>query len=137
MGFTPVKSVSGEACQSRVWIIGSSIIKRAFVHAKLCTTDGVNLDLSRFSSSIWWQGRGGVRIRDVMKQVQKMLSFEKPPKFLILHVGGNDIGAIQLHRLRFDLINILKKIMVLMLFISLPPHFVAVAVTCSICHVAV
>jgi hypothetical protein len=42
-----------------VWIIGSSIVRNAFVHARKSSV-GINLGLSRVGLQLLWQGYGGM-----------------------------------------------------------------------------
>jgi len=70
----------------KVWVVGSSITKHAFVHAR-SRPGGVNLGLSRLNVSIWWQGKSGMVIKDLPKVIPNCLRFEDPPQFLVIHVG--------------------------------------------------
>ncbi|XP_052684833.1 uncharacterized protein LOC128164849 [Crassostrea angulata] len=46
---------------TRIWIVGSSIIKHAFCHArKSCR--GTDLQLDRHKASIFWLGKGGMSL---------------------------------------------------------------------------
>ncbi|VDI73212.1 Hypothetical predicted protein [Mytilus galloprovincialis] len=49
-----------------VWIVGSSIVKHAFVTAR-DRPGGVNLGLGRLNASFWWQGKGGMIVRSMLK----------------------------------------------------------------------
>ena len=73
-----------------IWIVGSSIVKHAFVRAR--STKCTHLDLKRYGASILWQGQSGLRWTDLEGKVNQLLKFEDPPDFLVIHCGGNDIG---------------------------------------------
>ena len=72
-----------------VWIVGSSLIRNAFVHAR-SRTGGVNLGLHRIGVKIWWQGYGGMGIKDLESTIKRLMKYEKAPKYLVLHIAGND-----------------------------------------------
>jgi hypothetical protein len=44
-----------------VWLVGSSIIKIAFIETR-SSEEGTNLGLGRINVSIWWRGQGGICI---------------------------------------------------------------------------
>jgi lysophospholipase L1-like esterase len=67
------------------------LIKNAFIQSRHLP-GVVNLGLQRLNLQIWWQGRGGMVVNRLPDQIHTMLGFEDPPKFFILHVGGNDLG---------------------------------------------
>ncbi|VDI80263.1 Hypothetical predicted protein [Mytilus galloprovincialis] len=52
-----------------VWIVGSSLIRNAFVHAR-SKTGGVNLGLHRIGVKIWWQGYGGTGLKDLESTIK-------------------------------------------------------------------
>ena len=91
-------------------MVGSSIIKRAFVHARLSSVDGVNLGFHRSDVQLWWQGKGGLRIGDVARFLRTLLQYEDEPNALILHVGGNDIGQVPLRQLRYDIVCLFNDV---------------------------
>ena len=76
------------------WCVGSSIVKRAFFSARN-RPDGLNLGLTSLGCSLWWQGRGGMRWAEIDRRVAFLLTMNNPPKFLIMHCGGNDMGRFQ------------------------------------------
>ena len=43
--------------QKQIWIVGSSIVKHAFTHARK-SLEGVNLGLGQCHAKVWWQGKG-------------------------------------------------------------------------------
>jgi len=74
-------------------MVGSSIVKRAFVHAR-GTPSGIHLGLSRIGIELWWEGYGGMHWFQIKSKVRQMLQMDNAPKMLIVHCGGNDIGFI-------------------------------------------
>lgn len=98
------------------WIVGSSIIKHAFCHArKSCR--GTDLQLDRHKASIFWQGKGGMRWGQLYSKIKTLLKVEDPPQILVIHCGGNNIpmqnGAKSIE-LRFSIIKTLEKLSRLM-----------------------
>ena len=89
-----------------VWVVGSSIIKDAFIEART-RPGGINLGLQQQNVSIWWQGRSGMVVGQLKQQIKKMLTFEDPPSVLVIHLAGNDIGRFKIGHLR----NEIKSIM--------------------------
>jgi hypothetical protein len=96
-----------------VWIVGSSIIKRAFVYAR-GTFEGSNLGLRRRDCSLWWQGKGGMAWGKLMPRVKYLLRFNQPPDFLVIHCGGNSIGAVKLRELRCQINDSVSQLMALL-----------------------
>lgn len=81
--------------QSRVWIVGSSIIKDAFFTAR-SRPGGTSLGLQhRLNTTIFWYGKSGMRLSQLERQIDTILSFEEAPSILIIHVAANDIGLIR------------------------------------------
>ncbi|XP_076109520.1 uncharacterized protein LOC143078544 [Mytilus galloprovincialis] len=65
-----------------VWIVGSSLIRNAFVHAR-SRTGGVNLGLQRMGVKIWWQGYyGGMGLKDLESTIKRLIKYEKKTKYL-------------------------------------------------------
>lgn len=91
----------------KVWIVGSSIVKNAFITSRQ-RPGGVNLGLDRLGVSVWWQGLSGMSIKRLKQQIKTMMRFEDPPEFLILHIAGNDIGNTMVGYLRNELKQILR-----------------------------
>ena len=85
------------------------MIRNAFVRAR-GTHRGINLGLSRIGVKIWWQGYGGMALKDVERTIKVMLEYEDPPTYLVLHVGGNDLGKIKVGFLRNELKNTIRKL---------------------------
>jgi hypothetical protein len=57
-----------------VWIVGSSIIKDAFVSAR-SRPDGTCLGLGRLNVSTWWQGKQGMVVRQIKGQIRLMKKY--------------------------------------------------------------
>ncbi|CAG2208141.1 unnamed protein product [Mytilus edulis] len=92
-----------------VWIVGSSLIRNAFVHAR-SRTGGVNLGLHRIGVKIWWQGYGGMGLKDLESTIKRLMKYEKAPKYLVLHIAGNDLGKTKLGFLRNEIKATLEKV---------------------------
>ena len=75
-----------------MWIVGSPIMKDAFVSAK-SRPGGTFLGLSRLNVSIWWQGKRGMVVRQINGQIRLMKNYEDTRQFIILHVAGNDLSC--------------------------------------------
>ncbi|XP_045200881.1 uncharacterized protein LOC123554666 [Mercenaria mercenaria] len=74
-----------------VWIVGSSLIKGAYLTA--CQRiNGEQLGLQSISGNVLWEFLGGMKVSDLSDTITYLLNFNRPPKFLIIHCGGNDIG---------------------------------------------
>ena len=85
------------------------MIKNAFIQSRH-RPGGVNLGLQRLNLQIWWQGRSGMVVNRLRDQIHTMLGFEDPPKFLILHVGGSDLGYKKVGHLRNEIKLVLRCI---------------------------
>lgn len=95
--------------ENTVWIVGSSLIRDAFVRAR-AKTEGINLGLSRIGIKIWWQGYSGMVVKNLESKIESMLKYEAPPNYIILHVGGNDLGKVKVGVLRNDLKGLISKL---------------------------
>ncbi|XP_061194825.1 uncharacterized protein LOC133202988 [Saccostrea echinata] len=95
-----------------VWIVGSSIIKRASMAARL-RPGGWSLGLTQRGVDMWWQGYGGLKFIDLVQKVRYLATLEDPPRYLIIHCGANDLGQIKLSRLLYRIkwdIQLLSRI---------------------------
>lgn len=72
--------------------------------------DGSNLGFSTAKINIWWQGKSGLKVKDVIAFLRTLLKYENHPNILILHVGGNDIGQIPLKQLRDKMLTLVKDV---------------------------
>lgn len=93
---TELKFVLGKIS---VWIVGSSIIKHAFVQAR-GRPDGIHLGLEQHGVSVWWQGRSGLSATRLKSTFNLMRSLEDDPSILVIHCGANDLGMVPLKKLR-------------------------------------
>ncbi|XP_056021292.1 uncharacterized protein LOC125652581 [Ostrea edulis] len=96
--------------EQQVWVVGSSIVKRAFLAARI-RPDGVNLGLmDRLNVSIWWQGKGGMGWYEMYNKIKTLLKVADPPDYIILHCGGNNIGYTPIKQLIQDMKGTIDKI---------------------------
>lgn len=72
------------------------------------------MGLDRLNVEIWWQSRSGLLLGDVIKMIKTMRHYEDPPKFLILHVAGNNLGKSPVGTLRQDIKQLIYQIRELM-----------------------
>lgn len=87
---------------TRIWIVGSSIVKHAFCTARNRPV-GVNLGLSRLGATVWLQGRSGLILSKMEGQINTMIRYEDQPDVIIINIGGNDIETILLGYLQYQL----------------------------------
>lgn len=71
---------------------------------------GTKLGLDRICADIWWQGKCGMKWRDVEKRIKFLLKFEDPPELLLIHCGGNDIGYVPAKKLRQNIRETLQNL---------------------------
>jgi hypothetical protein len=86
------KVILGE--QVLVWCVGSLIVKRAFLAAR--QAEGLNLGIQ--NTTVWWQGYSGLSILSVKSKLETLSKVSVDPNFIILHCGGNELGAVELKR---------------------------------------
>jgi len=96
-----------------VWIVGSSIIKWVFEHA-WSRPVGTNLGLQRYGYSVLWVGHPGLKVAQVLNLVHALLNWRRPPAFLVIYAGGNDIGNMRCGLLRYNIKLIVKQLMQLL-----------------------
>ena len=84
-----------------IWIVGSSLIKKAFTHVKTRPL-GDNLGLESYGYNVIWVGHPGLSFTQVygICQALKNSSMNRFPAYIIVHAGGNDIGSIRARDLR-------------------------------------
>ncbi|KAK3102187.1 hypothetical protein FSP39_009460 [Pinctada imbricata] len=90
-------------------MVGSSIIKHAFVRAR-SAYGGANLSLDRFNASVWWQGQSGLVWKQLERKLLYLLKFEDAPQIILLHCGGNDIGKEKSIILRHRMVDTLLRL---------------------------
>lgn len=73
-----------------VWIVGSSLIHWAKVHA--CQAKTPNLNLGHMGVRINWMGQSGMRWKQLVPRIKEELKVKtKPPAICVIHVGSNDL----------------------------------------------
>ncbi|XP_029461635.1 uncharacterized protein LOC115093667 [Rhinatrema bivittatum] len=77
----------------RIWIVGHSFITWAFKHAQE-RPYGVHLDLTKYNATIRWLGSRGMCWDELLPCLQRSLVRFGLPQILIIHLGGNDWGAM-------------------------------------------
>ena len=90
-----------------IWIVGSSIVKRAGIAART-RQGGKNLNLP--NASVWWQGYGGMKLHDLIPKLKSLQKYEDKPNIIIIHCGANNIGHIPIKRLLHLLRNTLEEV---------------------------
>lgn len=87
--------------------MGSSLVKRAFVYAKL---KGLDLNLQgQGTHTVWWQGYSGLTIQLLSKKLSLLRRVNgSAPDLLFVHCGGNDLGR---HSTVF-IMNTLERILI-------------------------
>ncbi|XP_078320273.1 uncharacterized protein LOC111112779 [Crassostrea virginica] len=82
-----------------IWLVGSSIIKHAFLEAVL-RPGGTNLTLERQNISLWWQGYSGLQLGKMTQKIRSLKNVGPVPNFILIHCGGNDLGKLSVRRIR-------------------------------------
>ena len=85
-----VKLYIGSSDERTIWLVGSSIAKKAFIYSR-STYDGTQLGLNRHGYRVWWQGLGGMVWDELVPRIKYLLNFEDSPSILVMHCGGNSI----------------------------------------------
>ena len=85
-----------------LWIIGSSLIRRACEHTQNRPT-GSNLRLEDYGCRIVWIHMNGMRWHDILNTIQGMIPVHGYPSAIIIHCGGNDIGDVPLGLLLYNI----------------------------------
>ncbi|XP_063439237.1 uncharacterized protein LOC134720712 [Mytilus trossulus] len=97
-----------------IWIVGSSLVKNAFVQARR-RPGGINLGQDHIGVRLWWLGKSGMRLKDLLNRIKLMLRYEEPPTYLVIPMGGNDLGEIKTGVLRNRLKHYVNNITELLL----------------------
>ncbi|XP_053560909.1 uncharacterized protein LOC128651976 isoform X2 [Bombina bombina] len=82
----------------RVWVVGHSYVHWARARA-MASGLGENLGFAHRLASIRWIGKRGMRWGELVATIQQTRKRWGPPDALIIHLGGNDIGALPLKEL--------------------------------------
>lgn len=84
------RSINFVFVDTRIWIVGSSIIKRAFCQTRHSIFQ-THLELERHRATIFWQDKGGVKWGEGLPKIKCFLKVEDPPNVLEFDCGGNNI----------------------------------------------
>lgn len=84
-------SIAGAQQNIGVWIVGSSIVRNAFLAARQ-RPGGINLNLHKMGVNILWQGRGGLKLDNLKHHIRLLMTLDALPSYIVVHVGGNDLG---------------------------------------------
>ncbi|XP_053403945.1 uncharacterized protein LOC128558485 isoform X1 [Mercenaria mercenaria] len=93
----------GHSDNTQVWIVGSSIVRDLFyrVHTGNFQLPGVNS---------FWDFQPGMQMHHLSSKIYDLLASYKPPQYLVVHCGGNDIGQSPLNETELLAINTLQEI---------------------------
>ncbi|KAK2860271.1 hypothetical protein Q7C36_004437 [Tachysurus vachellii] len=72
---------------TRVWIVGSSIIRRLYAHIR---EQGLDKHLG-LRCSITWEGRGGKLWEQLLPVLRSLRAKAPAPDILVIHFGGNSL----------------------------------------------
>ena len=97
-----------------IWIVGSSLIKKAFTHVKSSPL-GDDIGLRSFGYNVIWVGHPGLSFTQVdgICGALKNYSGNNHPRYLVVHAGGYDIGWLNARALRQLMINPMSNLMTL------------------------
>ena len=90
-----------------MWFVGSSIIKHAHP-AAISRPGGPNLSIPGLD--IWWQGYSGLRLVTTKYRIRTLARLQDPPHYILLHIGGNDIGVTKLREIMTEASSLLHYI---------------------------
>ena len=91
--------------------MGSSIIKRTWLHARIRNRPGgTHVTLERHGINLWWKGYSSLRLNHLKSKLRILSSLEDTPDVIVLHVAGNDLGAYEIGDLRYFLRAQLRNI---------------------------
>lgn len=85
-----------------IWIIGSSIIKRAAEHAENRPI-GSNLRFDTNLYNVIWMGYPGMHWESVNSIIRAALNWRGTPSFILIHCGGNDITQVPNQELLYNM----------------------------------
>ena len=84
-------SIAGAQQPIGVWIVGSSIIRNAFLASRQ-RPGGIHLTLQRRGVNILWQGRSGLKLDKLKRHIRLLMTLDSLPSYIVVHIAGNDIG---------------------------------------------
>ena len=95
-----------------IWIVGSSLIKKAFTHVKSRPV-GDDLGLRSFGYNVIWVGHPGLSFTQVdgICRALKNYTGNNHPRYLVVHAGGNDIGRSNARALRQLMMKTMSNLM--------------------------
>ncbi|XP_066441042.1 uncharacterized protein [Eleutherodactylus coqui] len=100
-----------DPCAALVWIMGHSYVFWGGERAKV-RPNGRQLRLSKDAAVLRWIGVRGMAWSRVLQDVQRLVSLDRTPDILVLHVGGNDLGRRPFRELgrdiRYDMLRLLQ-----------------------------
>ncbi|VDI60982.1 Hypothetical predicted protein [Mytilus galloprovincialis] len=64
-----------------------AMVKNAFVQARR-RPGGINLGLDHIGVRLWWLGKSGMRLKDLLNRIKLMLRYEEPPNYLVIYTLG-------------------------------------------------
>ncbi|XP_078411537.1 nuclear receptor coactivator 5 isoform X2 [Cetorhinus maximus] len=92
--------------QNTVWIAGHVIISQARDRAAT-KPYGINLGLDKRGFSVHWLSTPDLRWHELHDLLMHHLAQHQPPKYLLIHLGDNDIGYVQTS----DIIYMAKEVL--------------------------
>ncbi|XP_048245294.1 uncharacterized protein LOC125376902 [Haliotis rufescens] len=78
---------------TEIWLVGSSLIYWAHRRA-VARPVGLDLGLQKYGLSLTWYGSRGMKWKSLLPFLQQKLRRSPPPAWLLLHLGGNDLGDV-------------------------------------------
>ena len=79
------------------------MIRNAFLVSRQ-RPGGTNLSLNeRLGVDIIWQGRGGLKLDKMKQHILLLMTVADVPSYIVIHIGGNDIGVTRLGYLVYKL----------------------------------
>ncbi|XP_053548213.1 uncharacterized protein LOC128639960 [Bombina bombina] len=82
----------------RIWVVGHSYVYWAQVRAATLAK-GTHLGFRYTEASVRWIGKRGMRWEELVSTIQQARQRWGRPDVMIIHLGGNDIGAYPLREL--------------------------------------
>ncbi|KAM3920332.1 uncharacterized protein RB166_014730 [Leptodactylus fuscus] len=119
-GVSGAGNLSGSACTYAriycrpclIWILGHSYVFWGALRAEV-RPDGRQLGLRREEAVVQWLGVRGMPWSRVLPEFHFYCRVDSPPHVLVLHVGGNDLGARPSRELikdiKFDVLRLLTE----------------------------